>query len=158
MAHGSASAARPAAPAWHRLALPTDRRRALWASSRDRTGWRACGWDWDAVAVTPIAVGLDALAAMHLGTASGHPVLADRIRDVLYILVPPGTGGAAAGLPGVRVLSRGSQLLFPETEHGTAVTHWISPPRPSPRLVRTDRLAAHLRALTGAAHEEAAAS
>lgn len=158
MATGPASAGRPAAPTWHRLAQPTDRRRALWASSRDRTGWRACGWTWDAVAITPISVGLDALAAMHLGTASGHPVLADRIRDVLYVLVPPGTGTAAAGLPGVRVLSRGNQLLFPDTEHGTASAHWISPPRHSPRLVRTDRLAAHLRNLTGAEHERAAAS
>ncbi|WP_415961958.1 hypothetical protein [Streptomyces sp. 021-4] len=92
------------------------------------------------------------------GTQRSAPVW-HHLRDQLYVLVPPGTGSAAAGLPGVRVLGAGFQLLMPTGEHGTLVAHWVSPPRgtPSP-LVRPDRLAHHLRALTGAARREVAAS
>ncbi|AEM88538.1 hypothetical protein [Streptomyces violaceusniger] len=159
MAHGSATARKPAAtPAWYRVALPTSRRRALWAHGDDRTLWAACGCAWDAVAITPIQLGLDALTAMRLGVASGYPVLADQIHDELYILVPPGTGAAATGLPGVRVLSTGSQLLTPVTEHGTPAAHWISPPhRSRPRLVPADRLTTHLRRLMAPPYEGAAA-
>ncbi|MBL1121065.1 hypothetical protein JK364_53930 [Streptomyces sp. 110] len=81
-----------------------------------------------------------------------------QIRDVLYILVLPGTSTAAIGLPGVRVLSTGSQLLIPVTEHGTPAAHWISPPHPSPpRLVPTDWLTTHLRRLTVPPYEGTAA-
>ncbi|MEU3204100.1 hypothetical protein ABZ702_09440 [Streptomyces cyaneofuscatus] len=147
------------APVWHRLAQPNDHLRALLGGSVDRTRWVACGHSWDAVAISPMAVGLEALVAMRVGPRSGYPVLADHLRDQLYVLVPPGTGSAAAGLPGVRVLGAGFQLLMPTGEHGTLVAHWVSPPRgtPSP-LVRPDRLAHHLRALTGAARREVAAS
>ncbi|NUH42870.1 hypothetical protein HUF15_40325 [Streptomyces samsunensis] len=158
MAHGLATAHKPAAPSWYRMAQPTSRRRALWIRGGDRTRWAACGCAWDAVAITPIQLGLDALVAMRLGTESGYRVLADQIRGVLYILVPPGTGAAAIGLPGVRVLSTGSQLLIPVTEHGTPAAHWISPPRPSrPRLVPTGRLTTRLRRLMAPADEGATA-
>ncbi|MEU1895758.1 hypothetical protein [Streptomyces pristinaespiralis] len=157
MVRGSATVVRSASP-WHRLARPTDRRRALWGRGSDSTRWVECGGHWDAVAITPMVRGLDALAAMRLGPRSGYPVLADVVRDVLYVLVPSGTGNAAASLPGVRVLTTGNQLLLPATDHGTPAAHWISPPREvSPRLVRADRLTRHLRALTGV-HEEAAVS
>ncbi|MFK4694147.1 hypothetical protein [Streptomyces pristinaespiralis] len=157
MAHGSATVASPA-PSWHRLAQPTDRRRELWRRGSDSTRWIECGRRWDAVAITPLVCGLDALAAMRLGPRSGYPVLADLVRDVLYVLVPSGTGSAAAGLPGVRVLTAGSQLLFPATDHGTPAAHWISPPREAlPRLVRADRLTHHLRAIADV-HEKAAVS
>ncbi|MEU4898866.1 hypothetical protein AB0B12_42020 [Streptomyces sp. NPDC044780] len=158
MTHGSATAHKPAAAAWYRVAQPTSRRRALWIHGGDRTRWAACGCAWDAVAITPIQLGLDALAAMRLGVDSGYPVLVDQIRGVLYVLVPPGTGAAVIGLPGVRVLSTGSQLLIPVTEHGTPAAHWISPPRRSrPRLVPTGRLTMHLRGLMAPACEGAAA-
>ncbi|MEV6133218.1 hypothetical protein AB0M05_41570 [Streptomyces violaceusniger] len=148
MAHGLATAHKPAALAWYRVAQPTSRRCALWTHGDDRTRWAACGCAWDAVAITPIQLGLDALAAMRLGVASGYPVLADQVRDVLYVLVPPGTAAAATDLPGVRVLSTGSQLLIPVTEHGTPAAHWISPPhRSRPRLVPADRITTHLRRL-----------
>ncbi|MGP3978985.1 hypothetical protein ACTWQF_34220 [Streptomyces sp. 8N114] len=140
---------------WHRLAQPTERHRALWARGSDSTRWAECGRTWDAVAITPISRGLDALGAMRLNPTAGFPVLADRLRDVLYILVPPRTGSAAAGLPGVRILSLGDQLLLPQTPHGTEAAYWISTPRHF-RLVRTDRLSVHLRALADRAGEEAA--
>lgn len=151
MAHGLATAKKPSALAWYRVAQPTSRRRALWAHGDDRTRWAACGRVWDAVAITPIQLSLDALAAMRLGVASGYPVLADQICGVLYVLVPLGTAAAATGLPGVRVLSTGAQLLIPVTEHGTPAAHWISPPhRSRPRLVPTGRLTTHLRRLMAA--------
>jgi hypothetical protein len=112
-----------------------------------------CGRSWDAIAISPITPGLDALAAMHLGVRSGYPVLADLVRDIVYVLVPPGTGSTATGLPGVRMLSTGTQLLLPATDHGTPAAHWISPPLDvPPRLVRPDRLTHHLRAPARAEH------
>lgn len=140
-------AKKPAVPAWHKLAQPTARKRALWERSPS-PGWVACGEQWDAVAITP----------MHVGPKSGYSVLADHLRGVLYVMVAPGTGDAFADIPGVRVLSRGHQLLMPPTQHGTAVTDWVSFPREDPPvLLRADRLATHLRELTSD-HERTAAS
>lgn len=157
MANGSGT--QSSASAWHRLARPSARLRALWIPGADRTQWMACGRTWDAVVIAPISLGLDALAAMRLGPRSGYPVLADHIRGQLYVLVPPGTGAAAAGLPGVRVLSTGHQLLVPATQHGSPTAHWISPPRETPTLlVRTDRLTHYLRALSRPEHQKANAS
>lgn len=99
------------------------------------------------MAIVPIRLGLDALVALRISPRRGYPVLADYVRDQLYVMVPPGTGSAAAGLPGVRVLSDGHQLLLPNTAHGTATAYWISPPREGAPLVRPDRLTHHLRVL-----------
>ncbi|GAA4791586.1 hypothetical protein GCM10023220_16370 [Streptomyces ziwulingensis] len=69
-------------------------------------------------------------------------------RYQLYVLVPPGTGRTAAGLPGVRVLGDGFQLLVSAGQHGSPVAHWVRPPRETPPpLIRLDRLNHHLRAL-----------
>jgi hypothetical protein len=149
---------KPPAPTWHTLAQVTDQRRALWNRGSDCTHWVECGRAWDAVAITPLSLGLDVLAAMRLGPRTGYPVLADRLRDTLYVLVPPGAGAVAETAPGIRALSRGDQLLMPCTDHGTPCAHWISPPRKvPPRLVRADRLTAQLQELAPA-HERAAAS
>ncbi|MGW6202034.1 hypothetical protein ACWF9B_00035 [Streptomyces sp. NPDC055089] len=110
-------------PTWHRLAQPTDRLRALWVRGDDRTRWMTCGQTWNAVAVSPISQGLDALVAMRVSPRRGHPVLADHLRDQLYILVPPGTGHAAVCCAGVRVLGDGHKLLVPVSEHGGPVAH-----------------------------------
>lgn len=139
------------AEAWHRLAEVTDHRRALWLQSDDATRWSPCGISWDALAVTPLALGLSTLADMGLNPAAGYPVLADRVRDVLYILVPAGTAAIAAGGHGsVRALSAGHQLLIPMTEHGTAAAHWISGPHhkqdPHLRLLSAERLITYLNA------------
>jgi hypothetical protein len=143
-----AQSGKPPTPTWHRLAQPTDRLRALWVRGSDRTRWVSCGQSWDAVAISPISRGLDALVAMQVSPRRGYPVLADHLRDQLYVLVPPGTGRAAAGLPGVRVLGDGFQLLMPATEHGSPTAHWVSPPCEGPaRLIHPDRLTHHLRAL-----------
>ncbi|MBT2469372.1 hypothetical protein J7E97_16180 [Streptomyces sp. ISL-66] len=145
-------------PTWHSLAEVTNQRRALWARGSDHTRWAPCGAAWDAVAVTPMSLGLDALVGLGLGTGSGYPVLADRIRGILYVLVPPGEGSAAAMVSGVRALSGGDQLLMPCTDHGTPSAHWISPPREvPPLLVPADRLAAQLQDLV-ADHRRAVAS
>ncbi|MFD5898602.1 hypothetical protein [Streptomyces sp. NPDC060366] len=135
---------------WHRLAEPSDQRRALWTNGADRTRWATCGQAWDAVAITPISRGLDVLTAMCLDPRNGHPVIADQLSDVLYVLVPSGSGRAAAGLRGVRVLSTGDYLMVPTTEPGSPAAYWISPPHDTTplRLVRTDRLIHHLNRLT----------
>ncbi|MCT9141733.1 bifunctional DNA primase/polymerase [Streptomyces violarus] len=149
---------KPSTPTWHRLAQPSGRLRAQWVRGDDRTHWVLCGRSWDAVAIDPIARGLDALAALRISPRRGYPVLADHIRGQLYVLVPPGTGSAAAGVPGVRVLSDGHQLLLPQTAHGTPMAHWISPPRENSPLVRPDRLTHHLRALASADQPKADSS
>ncbi|MGW3414603.1 hypothetical protein [Streptomyces sp. NPDC000888] len=146
-----AKSAKTSIPTWHRLAQPSVRLREQWVRGLDRTRWAACGRTWDAVAITPIALGLDALVALRVSPRRGYPVLADYVRDQLYVMVPPGTGGAAAGMPGVRVLSDGHQLLLPNTRHGTSAAYWVSPPLgDSPALVRPDRLTHHLRVLARA--------
>ncbi|MET9016908.1 hypothetical protein ABZX74_39530 [Streptomyces olivaceoviridis] len=153
-----AQSAKTSTPTWHRLAQPSDRLRAQWVRGDGRTHWVACGLTWDAVAISPITHGLDALVAMRVGPRRGYPVLADHLRDQLYVLVPPGTGRTAAGLPGVRVLSDGFQLLMPAGQHSSPVAHWVSPPRENTwPLIRPDRLTHHLRALARD-HQEAATS
>ncbi|GHB75732.1 hypothetical protein GCM10010331_74440 [Streptomyces xanthochromogenes] len=143
-----AHSAETSSPTWHRLAQPSERLRDQWVRGEGCTQWVACGRTWDAVAITPISHGLDVLVAMRVGPRQGYPVLADHLRDQLYVLVPPGTGGTATGLPGVRVLGDGFQLLMPAGQHSSPVAHWISPPRESaPPLIRPDRLTHHLRAL-----------
>lgn len=76
-----------------------------------------------------------------------------------YVMVAPGTGAAAAEVPGVRELSAGRYLLIPTTGHGSVSAHWISAPRTTDplRLVDVRRLTHHLLALTDAAHGRAAA-
>jgi hypothetical protein len=153
-----AQSAKTSTPPWHRLARPSDRLRAHWVRGDDRTQWVACGRTWDAVAISPISRGLDALVAMRVGPRRGYPVLGDHLRDQLYVLVPPGTGQAAAGLPGVRVLGDGFQLLMPAGRYGSPAAYWVSPPRENPPpLIRPDRLTHHLRALARD-HQEAAVS
>ncbi|MCZ4101088.1 hypothetical protein [Streptomyces sp. H39-C1] len=150
-----AKAPAPAA-SWHQLAVPDARCRARWARGTDATGWAECGRQWDAVAIDSCTLGLDALVAMRVGTRSGYPVLADLLRDLLYVMVAPGTGACAAEVPGVRVLSAGRYLLMPTTGHGSISAHWISAPRTTPlRLVDVGQLTHHLIALTDAAHERA---
>jgi hypothetical protein len=85
---------------------------------------------------------------MQLGPKAGYRVLADRLRDELYVLVAPGTAAAAAEVPGVHVLGRGRQLLMPTTDHGTFCAHWISARQSSPLLVPADQLVTALRELT----------
>ncbi|MGW6744814.1 hypothetical protein ACWGDX_29455 [Streptomyces sp. NPDC055025] len=160
-AAGTAGARKPAARTWHELAAVTDAKRRLWLRGRNRTGWTVCGREWDAVAVEPMAAGLDALAAMRAGTRRGYQVLADHLSDRLYVAVPAGTGHAFTGIPGVRVLSSGHQLLTPSTpQDGTAAADWVSHPRGDrpPALIAADRFAAHLRELVCAARAEASVS
>ncbi|MFI5987079.1 hypothetical protein ACIBEA_40220, partial [Streptomyces sp. NPDC051555] len=111
-------ASRPKSPpTWYSLVEVTGQRRALWARGTDHTRWAHCGAEWDAVAISPLSLGLEALVALGLGAGSGYPVLADRVRGILYVMVPPGEGAVAATVPGVRALSVGDQLLMPCTDH-----------------------------------------
>ncbi|MFD7169238.1 hypothetical protein [Streptomyces violascens] len=148
-------------PTWHDLAQVSDRKRQLWRTGGNHTDWMACGIAWDAVAITPMATGLAALGSTRTGTRCGYLVLADHLRNVLYVLVPPGTGGACDGILGVRVLSHGYQLLVPTPpEHSNIVADWVSHPpgdKP-PRLVQAEQLAAHLRDLTPPMHDKEVAS
>ncbi|MEU6603338.1 hypothetical protein [Streptomyces flaveolus] len=67
-------------------------------------------------------------------------MLADYLTNRLYVMAAPGTGGACRDVPGVRVLSVGSQVLVPVSGVGTAAAHWVSAPKGS-RLVNADKLA-----------------
>ncbi|MDJ0464266.1 hypothetical protein [Streptomyces sp. H27-C3] len=55
--------------------------------------------------IAPIGLGLDALDRLGADVRMGYPVLADHIRDRLYVMVPTDRGHTARG-PGMRVLSR----------------------------------------------------
>ncbi|MFD8597711.1 hypothetical protein ACFV1L_22175 [Kitasatospora sp. NPDC059646] len=90
----------------------------------------ACGLEWDAVAVTPLERGLSALDVLGLPVDAGVPVLADYVRGELVVLVAPGTGGAAADVPGVRVLAAGAWLLLPVRGQGAMAAAWLSAPDP----------------------------
>jgi hypothetical protein len=104
----------PRATTWSPLATPDAGRRESWMKAGDPTRWAACGRQWDAVAITPLAMGLEALDRMDLSSRCGYPVLADHIRGVLYVLVPSGAD-VGADLPagtGCRACCcRGTDLL-----------------------------------------------
>ncbi|MEU9190963.1 hypothetical protein AB0D14_42015 [Streptomyces sp. NPDC048484] len=143
------------------MATVTDAKRRLWLLSRNRTGWTMCGREWAAVAVEPMAAGLDALAAMRAGTRPGYQVLAGHLSDRLYVAVSADSGNTFEDIPGVRVLSGGHQLLTPSTpQDGTIAADWISHPRGDtpPALVAAGRFAAHLREFTSPAHAKAPVS
>ncbi|MER7764979.1 hypothetical protein [Streptomyces sp. NPDC097619] len=126
----------------------TDHRVAQWRTAPCGSGWVPCGRDWDAVAISPVLRGLNALTALRLSPRRGYPVLADHIGGVLYVMVPPGTGHLAAGVPGVRVLSTGAEVVVPWGPQGSPGAHWVSPPREDPPpLVRADKLGEVLRRL-----------
>jgi hypothetical protein len=98
---------------------------------------------------------------MGAGSRRGYQVLADHLSDRLYVAVPADSAGTFEGIPGVRVLSGGHQLLIPSTpQDGTIAADWISHPRRGtpPALVAADRFAAHLWELTSPAHAKAPVS
>ncbi|MFD4635495.1 hypothetical protein ACFVYR_37850 [Streptomyces sp. NPDC058284] len=139
---------KPPAPTWHELARVTARKEIRWQRGGTRTHWLACGTGWDVVSVEPMAAGLQALAAMGASTRRGYWVIADHLRDRLYVAVPTGCGDAFKDIGGVRLLSKGHQLLIPSThEDATVSADWISHPRGSkpPALIDAERFAAHLR-------------
>ncbi|WP_200307657.1 hypothetical protein [Streptomyces adelaidensis] len=151
-ANGAARTKSPT-PTWHELAAETDSKRAHWVRGRNHTEFVACGEGWQAVSVRPIHLGLDALAAMHIGTSRGYLIVADHLRGVLYVMVPPGSDHLFAGIPCVRVLGRGHQLLMPRSVNDTsAAADWIGVPcdLDDPLLVAPDRLAARLQDLAPA--------
>ncbi|WP_245971029.1 hypothetical protein [Streptomyces rishiriensis] len=152
---------RPKAPTWSELIAETDGKRARWVRGRaHNTEFVPCGLAWDAVAVGSLQLGVDALAAMRLGTRRGYLIVADHLRGVLYVMVPTGHSEAFAGIPGVRVLGRGHQLLMPRTaQDSSPVADWVGPQRDldAPVLVDAERLAARLQELVSSC-EEAMAS
>lgn len=127
---------------WSSKANPDGRLRERWLRVDCRTEWAHCGRKWDAVAVE-LERGLDALDTLRLGLRRGYPVLADYLTTKLYVMVAPGTGHVCRDVPGVRVLSTGSQVLVPVSGAGTGAAHWVSAPRGS-RLVDSGKLAAAL--------------
>jgi hypothetical protein len=150
-----------AVPSWHALAQPSSAKRSTWIHGLNRTRWAACGKGWDAVAITPPDRGLGALAGLRISPYRGCLVLLDHVRGVLYVMVPPGSGDVLEGLPGVRVLSVGNELLMPATyDDSTAAADLISHPRDDepPALLPADLLAEQLRARTAYAPEGASVS
>lgn len=148
-------------PTWHDLAQPSTGKQARWAGGLNRTRWIPCGKEWDAVAIAPVDRGLEVLAALRIGPRRGALVLVDHLRGTLYVMVAPGSGDVLADLPGVRVLSGGSELLMPATyDDSTAVADLISHPRGGepPALIPADRLARGLRGLPVDAPEKAPVS
>ncbi|MGW6979650.1 hypothetical protein ACWGE1_09400 [Streptomyces sp. NPDC054932] len=90
--------------------------------------WQPCGYAWDAVVIAPLQRGLDALDVLALPLDAGYPVIADHSRQELITYVANGSGHMLAGVQGVRVLVRGSDLLTPAGEYGTYAAHWLSRP------------------------------
>lgn len=161
MSSASGAAKRNRKPiSWDELAAESDRKRAHWLWGRNHTEFVACGEGWQAVSVKPLQLGLDALAAMDAGTRRGYLVVADHLRGVLYVMVPTDCGEVFAGIPGVRVLGRGHQLLMPcSPQDSSAVADWVGAPHDldTPVLVDPVLLAARLQELAPV-HEEAVAS
>jgi hypothetical protein len=150
-----------AVPSWYALAQPSSSKRARWVRGLSRTRWAACGKDWDAVAITPLNHGLGALAGLGISPRRGCLVLADHVRDVLYVMVAPGSRNVLDGLPGVRVLSVGNELLMPATyDDSAAAADLLSHPLEGepPALLPVDRLAGQLRPGIAHAPERASAS
>lgn len=148
-------------PTWHDLAQPSPGKQARWVRGLNRTRWIPCGKEWDAVAITPMERGLDVLVSQRISPKRGALVLVDHLRGVLYVMVAPGSGDVLAGLPGVRVLSGGSELLMPAAyDDSTAAADLISWPRggKAPALIPGDRLAQGLRGLPVDAPEGAPVS
>lgn len=133
---------------WASQATVDPRTRALWVHGANSTVWTRCGTRWDVVAIHPLERGLEAMDRMQVELGAGYPVLADHLSSRLYVMVPAGTGSAAASVPGVRVLSSKHQLLLPQSSYGSEAAHWISAPHATgdPRLVPTDALVTALRA------------
>ncbi|MFJ2406687.1 hypothetical protein ACIOUE_35910 [Streptomyces xanthochromogenes] len=125
---------------WASKAAVDDHLRSLWQRTDSRSRWVPCGHDWDAVAIAPIERGLAALDALGADVRQGYPVLADYLTSRLYVMVDPGAGHVCRDVPGVRVLSAGSQLLVPVSGAGTIAAHWVSPPWGG-RLVDSEKLA-----------------
>ncbi|MGW3200141.1 hypothetical protein ACWDBD_37355 [Streptomyces sp. NPDC001118] len=148
-------------PTWHDLAAETDAKRRQWLHGlQNLTQYVPCGVGWDAVAVKPLQLGLDALAAMRISTRRGYLVVADHMRGELYVMVPTGYGEAFAGIPCVCLLGRGRQVLVPRSPlDRSVVADWVGTPRDldTPVLVDADRLAARLQDLAPA-YAEAMAS
>ncbi|MFE7840141.1 hypothetical protein ACFU53_30015 [Streptomyces sp. NPDC057474] len=159
-ASGAAKGTRKSTPTWDELAAETDIKRAQWVGGCNHTEFVACGEDWQAVSVKPLQLGVDALTAIRVSTRRGYLIVADHLGGVLYVMVPTGNGEAFSGIPGVRVLGRGHQLLMPRTvQDSSAVADWVGTPRDldAPVLVDPDRLAARLQELAPA-YGEAMAS
>ncbi|MFJ2847671.1 hypothetical protein ACIPD2_39580 [Streptomyces griseofuscus] len=128
---------------------PSDRPGAQWVRGDERAQWVAGGRSWDAVAISPISRGLDALVS----PCGWTRVMATRCSPTTCT-----TSGASwcrrapATRPpldrrGVRVIGDGFQLLMPAGQHGNLVAHWVSPLRENtPPLIRPGRLNHHLRA------------
>ncbi len=147
-------------PTWHDLAKETDAKRRQWLHGHQNfTQYVPCGMGWDAVAVKPMELGLDALAAMRISTRRGYCVVADHVRGELYVMVPTGHGETFDGIACVRVLGRGHHLLVPRSPLDSSVAaDWVGTPRmDTPVLVTPDRLAARLKDLAPA-YAEAVAS
>jgi hypothetical protein len=115
----------------------------------DVTELTRCGVEWDAVVIAPLERGLRCLDLLGLPLDAGCPVIADYVRGELVVQVALGTGGAAAGLPGVRVLSEDSWLLVPSAGRGAYPAVWLSLPSPG----RYVDVAALREALLGAEEE-----
>jgi hypothetical protein len=142
-------------PTWYDAAEPSPQHFDAWRNGQGRAKLEWLGERWDAVAVAPARFALDALTGMRLSPRTGYPVIGDRARDTVYVMVHPGSAGEAISLPSVRVLGRGHLLLVPDAvrvacPHGTPCAHWISAPRTNryERLVRGRVLADHLHQLS----------
>ncbi|WP_157880339.1 hypothetical protein [Streptomyces katrae] len=116
--------------------------------------WAACGWTWDAVAITPLQRGLAALDELALPMDGEYTVIADHARQELIVYIPCGTGAVLDGLPGVRVLGRGTDLLVPAGQYGTFAAAWLSRPRgeADEAFITPARLRAALLAADAAHH------
>ncbi|WP_190233036.1 hypothetical protein [Streptomyces avicenniae] len=125
-----------------------------WLPYDGRVRARPLGEWFDAVRV-PEFQGLYAFARLQ-AAGRGGPVVEDRVRHLLYWLVPPGTAGCRDWPRGVRALGRGHILAVPPADRvgepwaGEGEAQWVMY-RPSGRcLTDPDVLHAALTRVFGA--------
>ncbi|WP_432105962.1 hypothetical protein [Streptomyces sp. bgisy091] len=94
---------------------------------------------------------MDALTAMGVDPLAGYLVVAEHLRGVLYVMVPPHTGSSAfRRIPGVRFLGKGQQVLVPRSPcDSSTLAGWVGTSWSLFHLVfaAPDQLASGLRTL-----------
>ncbi|WP_250306597.1 hypothetical protein [Streptomyces sp. A 4/2] len=125
---------------------------------RRRTQWMACGRAWDAVAITPMSTGLDALAAMRLGHAAAIPSSPTTSATTCTSSCRPARVQQPPVFPECACSPPATSSWCPSPSTAARPRTGSAPREATAPLVRADRLTHHLRTLTCPEHQKANAS